>query len=245
MNPPCARCKKPTYPMEKLSCLDSVWHKGCFTCEVCNLKLNLKTYKGFSKKPYCNSHYPKQSFTTVADTPENIRLREQSKRQSQVKYKEQFEKERGKCSNAISETPEMERMKKVQEQISNIKYHEDFEKSKKKLGGLSLDDPSMDSMHGYQHSRDSAGYDKVQDSGYYQGEPHHHIPTSPVRQQASTPKNLYQALYDYDAADRDEVSFRVGDVIMEVTAIDQGWMYGTVQRTMQMGMLPANYVEPV
>uniref|UniRef100_A0A8C4QGW4 LIM and SH3 domain protein 1 n=1 Tax=Eptatretus burgeri TaxID=7764 RepID=A0A8C4QGW4_EPTBU len=209
MNPLCARCNKPTYPMEKLSCLDSVWHKSCFSCEVCNLKLNLKNYKGFSKKPYCNSHYPKQSFTTVADTPENIRLREQSKLQSQ------------------------------------IKYHEDFEKSKKKLGGLSLDDPSMGSMQGSHQPRHGAGYGKVQDSGYYKGEQQHNIPTSPVRQQASTPKNVFQALYDYDAADRDEVSFRVGDLIMEATAIDQGWMYGTVQRTMQTGMLPANYVEPV
>lgn len=30
-----------------------VWHKGCFKCQVCNMTLNMKNYKGFDKKPYC------------------------------------------------------------------------------------------------------------------------------------------------------------------------------------------------
>lgn len=32
----------------------------------------------------CYRHYPKTSFTSVADTPENLRLKQQSKMQSQV-----------------------------------------------------------------------------------------------------------------------------------------------------------------
>ncbi|KPP58380.1 LIM and SH3 domain protein 1-like [Scleropages formosus] len=130
------------------------WHKGCFSCEVCKMTLNMKNYKGFEKKPYCSAHsafhtvqiqqlrdhrsglkgsssicsdaesgiceavsasrtqgvgvsediavrsagwagwahegkesglhYPKTSFTSVADTPENLRLKQQSKMQSQV-----------------------------------------------------------------------------------------------------------------------------------------------------------------
>ena len=51
------------------------------------------------------------------------------------------------------------------------------------------------------------------------------------------------ATYDYDAADDDEVSFMEGDVIINPEAIDDGWMYGVVERTGLMGMLPANYVE--
>uniref|UniRef100_A0A8C9ZWL7 LIM zinc-binding domain-containing protein n=1 Tax=Sander lucioperca TaxID=283035 RepID=A0A8C9ZWL7_SANLU len=78
MNPQCARCGKIVYPTEKVSCLDKNWHKGCFHCEVCKMTLNMKNYKGYDKKPYCNAHYPKTSFTTVADTPENLRLRQQS-----------------------------------------------------------------------------------------------------------------------------------------------------------------------
>lgn len=54
-----------------------------------------------------------------------------------------------------------------------------------------------------------------------------------------------RAMYDYVAADSDEVSFKDGDVIVNVQAIDEGWMYGTVQRTGKTGMLPANYVEAI
>lgn len=57
------------------------------------------------------------------------------------------------------------------------------------------------------------------------------------------PKRVYRALYDYAAQDHDEVSFRDGDVIVNAQPIDEGWMYGTVQRTGKSGMLPANYVE--
>ena len=53
----------------------------------------------------------------------------------------------------------------------------------------------------------------------------------------------YRALYDYSAADDDEVSFLENDLISEVTIIDDGWMEGRVDRTGQYGMLPSNYVE--
>lgn len=55
----------------------------------------------------------------------------------------------------------------------------------------------------------------------------------------------YRAVYDYAAADEDEVSFLDGDVIVDVQSIDEGWMYGRVERTGQQGMLPANYVEAI
>lgn len=56
-------------------------------------------------------------------------------------------------------------------------------------------------------------------------------------------QRVYRAMYDYEAQDRDEVSFRDGDMIVNCTPIDEGWMTGLVQRTGQSGMLPANYVE--
>lgn len=55
----------------------------------------------------------------------------------------------------------------------------------------------------------------------------------------------YKAIYDYVAADEDEVSFADGDVIMDVQQIDEGWMFGRVERTGQQGMLPSNYVEAI
>lgn len=36
-----------------------------------------------------------------------------------------------------------------------------------------------------------------------------------------------------------------GDVIVDVHQIDEGWMYGRVERTGQQGMLPANYVDAI
>lgn len=56
---------------------------------------------------------------------------------------------------------------------------------------------------------------------------------------------MYRALYDYEAQDSDEVSFAEGDLIFEVNSIDGGWMTGRVERTGQVGMLPANYIEQV
>ena len=58
-------------------------------------------------------------------------------------------------------------------------------------------------------------------------------------------QDCYQAIYDYDAQDDDEVSFRDGDLIINCVKIDDGWMCGTVHRSGQYGMLPANYVTTV
>ncbi|XP_035375972.1 nebulin isoform X3 [Electrophorus electricus] len=68
---------------------------------------------------------------------------------------------------------------------------------------------------------------------------------SSVPSHPSTTGKTVRAMYDYTAADSDEVSFKDGDVIVNVQSIDEGWMYGTVQRTGKTGMLPANYVEVV
>ncbi|KAM9710379.1 nebulin isoform 22-T23 [Menidia menidia] len=68
---------------------------------------------------------------------------------------------------------------------------------------------------------------------------------SSVPSHPSTTGKTVRAMYDYGAADSDEVSFKDGDVIVNVQAIDEGWMYGTVQRTGKTGMLPANYVEAI
>ncbi|XP_053324164.1 nebulette isoform X3 [Spea bombifrons] len=144
MNPQCARCGRVVYPTEKVNCLDKYWHKGCFHCEVCKMTLNMNNYKGYEKKPYCNAHYPKQSFTTVADTPENLRLKQQSELQSQVKYKKDFEDSKGRGFSIVTDTPELQRLKKTQEQISNIKYHEDFEKTKGRGFTSVVDDPVTD-----------------------------------------------------------------------------------------------------
>ena len=56
---------------------------------------------------------------------------------------------------------------------------------------------------------------------------------------------LYQALYDYEAADDDEASFMEGDTISGVQPVDDGWVTGVVQRTGVRGMIPSNYIAPM
>uniref|UniRef100_A0A3B3RWB7 Nebulette n=1 Tax=Paramormyrops kingsleyae TaxID=1676925 RepID=A0A3B3RWB7_9TELE len=252
MNPQCARCGKIVYPTEKVNCLDKYWHKGCFHCEVCKMTLNMKNYKGYEKKPYCNAHYPKQSFTIVADTPENLRLKQQSELQSQVKYKKDFEESKGRGFSIVSDTPELQRLRRTQEQISNAKYHEDFEKTRGRGFTPGMEEANMERMRrskqmmaeargGYPHTGDMdprrPGIIVVPARSW----------SFPQCSAALTPiltmQRTYRAIYDYTAQDHDEVSFRDGDVIVGVQPIDEGWVFGTVQRTGRSGMLPANYIE--
>ncbi|XP_041122687.1 LIM and SH3 domain protein 1-like [Polyodon spathula] len=249
MNPSCGRCGKIVYPTEKVNCLDKFWHKACFHCEVCHMTLNMKNYKGYEKKPYCNAHYPKTSFTTVADTPENLRLKQQSEMQSQVRYKEEFEKNKGKGFSVVSDTPELQRIRKTQDQISNIKYHEDFEKSR--MGGpLEGGEERRNSEDGTVFRRPQEPHPGGPTASKWVGRPRPRAggPTpapapAPARAAAPSSGVRYRAVYDYSAADEDEISFLDGDVILNVQVIDDGWMYGTVERTGDTGMLPANYVE--
>ncbi|XP_048693922.1 nebulette isoform X6 [Lepidochelys kempii] len=303
MNPQCARCGKVVYPTEKVNCLDKYWHKGCFHCEVCKMALNMNNYKGYEKKPYCNAHYPKQSFTTVADTPENLRLKQQSELQSQVKYKRDFEESKGRGFSIVTDTPELQRLKRTQEQISNVKYHEDFEKTKGRGFTPVVDDPVTERVRKNTQVVSDAAYkgvhphivemdrrpgiivdlkvwrtdpgsifdiDPLEDSiqsrslrilsapvlpgAYQQSQSQgygymHQTSMSSMRSMHSQPHSVglrtYRAMYDYSAQDEDEVSFRDGDYIINVQPIDDGWMYGTVQRTGKTGMLPANYIEYV
>ncbi|XP_008312207.1 LIM and SH3 domain protein 1-like [Cynoglossus semilaevis] len=226
MNPPCGRCKKPVYPTEKINCLDKYWHKGCFSCEVCKMALSMNNYKGFEKKPYCTMHYPKTSFTIVTDTPENLRLKQQSMLNSQALYKEEFEKNKGKGFSVVADTPEMQRLKKTQDQISNIKYHEEFEKSKIRSDAPPPENRQEEAAH-LEVFRPPAGQ------------------MHPATVAPSGGGKRYQALYSYTAAEADEVSLIEGDLILDVEQIDEGWMFGCNQRTGQRGMLPANYVRPV
>lgn len=92
------------------------------------MQLNMKTYKGYNKLPYCNAHTPQAKHTTVADTPEARRLAENTKIQSQVKYHEEFERNmKGKVTQ-VADDPEMTRLKQSSKIISNAEYHKDVER---------------------------------------------------------------------------------------------------------------------
>lgn len=94
------------------------------------MTLNMKNYKGYDKKPYCNAHCPQAKATTVADTPEIRRLAENTRIQSQAKYHEDFEKSKGKGFTAIADDPETVRIKNTSKIISNVSYHGEIERKK-------------------------------------------------------------------------------------------------------------------
>ncbi|XP_015793000.1 LIM and SH3 domain protein F42H10.3 [Tetranychus urticae] len=267
----CNRCEKRVYPIEELKCLDKVWHKTCFKCQGCGMTLNLKTYKGYNKLPYCNAHVPQVKYTAVADTPEARRLAENTRIQSNIKYHQDFEKLKGKVTQ-VADDPETLRILNSSKMISNAAYHGEFEKKKQMeekrsllpdATGVSLVTINQVNDTGAHKVGSIAEYDPMNDrfgsiaSGYRR----ENQTTLYYNQPLSTPNVMgqqainnvgyrlpssksFRAMYDYTAQDNDEVSFREGDLIINCQSIDQGWMTGTVQRTGMSGMLPANYVEP-
>ncbi|XP_044034231.1 LIM and SH3 domain protein 1-like isoform X4 [Siniperca chuatsi] len=228
------------------------------------MALSMTTYKGFEKKPYCSMHYPKTSFTIVTDTPENLRLKQQSMLNSQALYKEDFEKNKGKGFSVVADTPEMQRVKKTQDQISNALYKEDFEKNKGKGFSVVVDTPEMQRVKKTQDQISNIKYheefeksrirsdapppENRQDNEEQPNPERFSQPIGQMRPAAVAPSSggkRYQAIYSYMAAEADEVSLQEGDLILDVEPIDDGWMFGCNQRTGQRGMLPANYIRPV
>ena len=51
------------------------------------------------------------------------------------------------------------------------------------------------------------------------------------------------AMYDFPAAEDNELTFHEGQIIREVTVIDDGWSEGRLLSTGEYGMFPNNYVE--
>lgn len=180
----------------------------------------MRNYKGYNKFPYCQVHYPTTKFTSVADTPENRRLAKNTQQQSNIVYHKDFESERGKYT-VVEEDPEIARLKKNTQQTSDVAY-----KGHAKQEGLRLDEAPSEPA-------------RVQAPTYVASQP----PPAPVSQPPPASGPRYVAIYDYTAADDDEVSFVEGDIIVDGERIDEGWMTGRVESTGATGMLPANYVE--
>ncbi|KAM4524658.1 uncharacterized protein PAE49_000887 isoform 8-T8 [Odontesthes bonariensis] len=68
------------------------------------------------------------------------------------------------------------------------------------------------------------------------------LPANSVR---SCPQHVHLALDNFEAQEDDEVSFRVGDIIISAEPSTKNRMYGTVQRTRESGWVPSNYVQSI
>jgi len=365
----CAKCQKQVYSIEELKCLDKVWHKGCFKCSVCNTTLSLKNYKGVDKQPYCFVHYPQQKHTAVSDNPELLRIKENTKIQSNAKYHEDFEKSKGNYT-VVADDPEMRRVLENTKLISNIKYHEDFEKNiknkctpivddqqttraienqknfsslqykdqhrnnsitnlaapaltannpisntkliatyrsgetklaetsmQRRIGSIADYDPLIHEKIEYNANEDAdSSFNKqylamqqqlIQQKQQIQKQMQHkeHLINgndNEPQTNHSNPKScwdgishntetklkeivnnnhdsindqepsyddiqtsVYRAIYDYDAKEDDEISFRDGDKFINCELIDVGWMIGVHEKTGKHGMIPSNYAEPI
>lgn len=202
------------------------------------MTLTMKNYKGYNKLPYCSAHYPTTKFTAVADTPENKRLAQNTMKQSNIQYHKKFEEQKGHYT-AVADDPETLRAQESSKIASQVAYTQ-HSSGQSRLGIQQRSEAEVKEIQ--QQRRLSQEHPMArQPPRHIPGEPEPPPPTAaPV---SSGPK--YRAVYDYNAADDDEVSFMEGDLITEATIIDDGWMEGRVERTGQYGMLPSNYVERV
>ncbi|MGH0151069.1 UNVERIFIED_CONTAM: hypothetical protein FKN15_057437 [Acipenser sinensis] len=189
----------------------------------------------------------------------NVKYKDQAGTATTVKYNSALKELEGKPC-VIVHTPEMWRVRDNQNNISVVvRYHEDFEKTRGKGFTSVVDDPNFERVRRNTQVSSEAAYKGVHPhvvemdrrpgiivapvlpGAYHQGGQSpgfgymHQTSIASMKSMQSPPHSAtirtYRAMYDYAAQDHDEVSFRDGDIIMNVQSIDQGWMYGTVQRT--------------
>ena len=223
--------------------------------ENTKLQSNVKYHADFEKS--------KGKFTQVADDPETLRIKQNSKLISNVAYhgelqrKAEMEQRRSLNENGYKDTvdqknansmpntqpfvhpqqpqPQMQIQQQVQQQqpqVTNVTKMNDY-------------DPHL-GANPYS-GRNSQTLIYSSEMGAVSNPPTRHIGSvhdmDPVNHNYGSLARVYKAMYDYEAQDDDEVSFLEGDLIVNVSSIDGGWMTGEVKRTAQVGMLPANYVQ--
>uniref|UniRef100_A0A8D3DB96 LIM and SH3 domain protein 1 n=1 Tax=Scophthalmus maximus TaxID=52904 RepID=A0A8D3DB96_SCOMX len=260
MNPQCGRCNQVVYPTEKVNCLDKCWHKRCFSCEVCKMTLNMKNYKGFDKRPYCNASLQGRagrnvswSHTANNTTPRQILpvwLTLQRTSASNI---------RARCRASFSTRRILRR---IEEEVSAWSQ---TRRSSRELRKRRIKSAILSTMRSLRRGRweerphITQAPPAQQLTSPPQGPQNYNFepapepaqpaqPAQPARQAAGGPPpsagKRYRAVYDYSAADEDEVSFMDGDVIVDVQQIDEGWMYGRVERTGQQACCPPTTWRP-
>nr|CDS31513.2 ADP dependent glucokinase [Hymenolepis microstoma] len=68
----CVRCEKTVYAVERVEAGGQVWHKQCFRCGICDLVLNLNSYKQADQQLYCGKHYQELVLAKNTQTPVSL-----------------------------------------------------------------------------------------------------------------------------------------------------------------------------
>jgi LIM and SH3 domain protein 1 len=231
---------------------------------VCKLKLTMKSYKGYQKRPYCQAHYPTQKFTSVAQTPEQARVAQASKQVSNASYHAEYKKARDAQTNAGSsdspapaaeparaapvaryQQPEPEPEPAPQPTYNAYRAPEPEPEPEPvpQQTYASYQEPEPEPEPVPQQTYASYQEPEPEPEPVAVAEPEP-VPEPAAETVAAPAGDRYRAVYTYAATDADEVSFSEGDIIVGAI-VSEGWMKGTVESTGASGLLPSNYVEPV
>lgn len=232
--------------------------------ENTKIQSNVKYHADFEKS--------KGKFTQVADDPETLRIKQNTKIISNVAYhgelqrkaemeqrrqlnengyKDQDHKNANVPATNVYQPPiQQQQPQQVQQQQQQTVMQQPSIGNPHNIGKISDYDPiaaQQNTIVSPYSSRNSQTLIYSSDTGVVNNPPQRHIGSvhdmDPVNHNYGSLGRVYKAMYDYEAQDDDEVSFLENDLIINVSSIDGGWMTGEVQRTGQVGMLPANYVQ--
>ncbi|CAH8595184.1 unnamed protein product [Schistosoma guineensis] len=85
-------------------------------------------------------------------------------------------------------------------------------------------------------------YNQLEDKNEPRTSSESHVHDNPVASDDQVPEMFtVTAMYDYEAAENDELTFKAGEIITEVEKIDAGWWKGVCRN--KVGLFPANYVK--
>jgi len=225
------------------------------------MKLTMKNYKGYHKLPYCHAHYPTTKFTSVADTPENLRLTKQQQNVSMHVY------QKGK-QDALKEFTQVSDSVATKQALhsgsiaSDLRYQTmPFEVGREGKEVGEIVNRPKEGEAAAPPSSAAAPAPVAGPEPSPQPSPPKEPEVKPVEPPAPTPakapapaaaeapkpkvKPQFVAIFDYNKADDDEITILEGDGLVETLAIDEGWMEGKNLRTGLYGMFPSNYVQAV
>lgn len=227
--------------------------------ENTKLQSNVRYHEDFEKS--------KGKFTQVADDPETLRIKQNSKIISNVAYhgelqkKAEMEQKRTINENGSNATTNNVSAIVLDDKNANVVpaltptppsvSPQPVIGNPSSIGKIADYDPPLNTGPGVgvspYTSRNQQTLIYTSDRGAVSNPPQRHIGSvhdmDPVNHNYGSLGKVYRAMYDYTAQDHDEVSFIDGDLIINISDKVEGWMTGEVQRTGQVGMLPANYVK--